>query len=94
MDKKRILIVSAAFYPQNSPRANRATELAKEFARQGHTVKVLTEFHDIDYKSVALDFNIELVNFGKRRWKAPDFGKSKVGFFLTRFIYRLLSLSI
>jgi len=32
--KKRILIVTRAFYPGNSPRANRATELAKELSRQ------------------------------------------------------------
>ena len=34
--KKRILIVSRSFYPDNSPRAFRTAELSKEFARQGH----------------------------------------------------------
>jgi len=42
MDKKKILIVSSSFYPENSPRSNRTTELAKEFAKQGHKVTVLT----------------------------------------------------
>ena len=42
MDKKRILIISSAFYPFNSPRSFRTTELAKEFARRGHQVKVIT----------------------------------------------------
>jgi len=94
MDKKRILIVSAPFYPQNSPRANRATELAKEFARQGHNVVVLTEFEDADYNRIATEFNITLKDIGKRRWKSPDFGNSKVGFLLTRAVYRIASLSI
>ena len=40
--KKKILIVSRSFYPDISPRSHRATELAKEFARQGHVVTVLT----------------------------------------------------
>ncbi len=94
MDKKRILIVSAPFYPQNSPRANRATELAKEFARQGHDVVVLTEFEDTDYNRIAREFSITLKDIGKRRWKSPDFGSSKLGSFITRAVYRIVSLSI
>jgi hypothetical protein len=90
----RILIVAAAFFPQNSPRANRAKELAKEFARQGHNVKVLTVFEKYDYAKLAFDFGISIGNLGVRRWKSPDFGNSKVGFLLTRAIYRMLSLSV
>ncbi len=89
----RILIVAAAFYPHNSPRANRATELAKEFARQGHEVKVLTIFEKIDYTKLASDFGISIENLGVRRWKSPHFGSSKIGFLITRAIYRMLSLS-
>lgn len=39
---KKILILSRSFYPMNSPRSFRTTELAKEFIRQGHDVKVIT----------------------------------------------------
>lgn len=39
---KNILIVSNSFYPEISPRSFRATELAKELARQGYKVKVIT----------------------------------------------------
>lgn len=92
-NKKRILIVSAHFYPQNSPRANRATELAKEFARQGHEVKVLTVFDKEDYKNIASEFGISIANLGNLKWKSPVFGDSKVGFIITRALYRLLSLS-
>lgn len=42
MKKRKILIASAAFFPENSPRAFRATELAKEFAKQNHEVTVIT----------------------------------------------------
>jgi hypothetical protein len=42
MKIKRILIASAAFFPENSPRSFRATELAIEFAKHGHEVTVLT----------------------------------------------------
>lgn len=49
MLNKRILVVSSTFYPENSPRSFRTTELVKEFARQGHEVTLLTlkndEFH-------------------------------------------------
>jgi hypothetical protein len=40
--KKKILVVCKSFYPTNGPRANRATELVKEFARLGHEVTVIT----------------------------------------------------
>lgn len=39
---KKILLVANGFYPENSPRSFRATELAKEFVRQGHSVTVIT----------------------------------------------------
>lgn len=38
-----VLIVSYYFYPEITPRSFRTTELAKELARQGHVVKVLTK---------------------------------------------------
>lgn len=91
-NKMRILIVSAFFYPQNSPRAHRATELAKEFARQGHQVKVLTVFENEDYVKLASEFGISFANLGKRKWKSIEFGNSKAGFFFSRVLFRLLSL--
>lgn len=46
---KKILIVTKGFYPENSPRAFRATELAKAFAKQGHEVTVLLPEKKVDY---------------------------------------------
>ncbi|MCH8534618.1 MAG: hypothetical protein LAT51_06065 [Flavobacteriaceae bacterium] len=44
--KKKILIVSASFYPTNSPRSFRTTELVKEFLKQGHKVTLLSVYTD------------------------------------------------
>lgn len=41
MNKKKILVVGRTFFPEQSPRSFRTTELAKELARQGHHVDVL-----------------------------------------------------
>lgn len=90
--KKRILIVSKAFYPENSPRSFRTTELAKEFSKQGHEVTVLIP----GGKSECLEFGKEhkliIKDLGKLRWKSPDFGNSKFGILLTRVCFRILSL--
>lgn len=92
MDRKKILIVSSSFYPKNSPRSHRTTELAKEFALQGHKVTVLTiknpEFH-IKFEK---EHRIKIKDIGTPNWKSPDFGNSKIGCFLTRAILRVLSL--
>ena len=49
MDKKKILLVTMSFFPENSPRSFRATELAKEFGKQGHSVNIITERREYDY---------------------------------------------
>ena len=61
---KRFLIVTRAFYPANSPRAHRATELAKELSRRGHVVSVLTE-SDPEQSLLANEFGIELIDLGR-----------------------------
>lgn len=91
---KKILIVSKWFYPENNPRAFRASELAKEFALQGHCVTVLTlknkEIHDEYSKK----YKFSIIDLGKLKWTNPSFGNSKIGYLLTRILHRLLSLSI
>ena len=56
----KILIVSAAFYPENSPRSFRATELAREFARQGHEVSVMTTDRGATLEEFCVKHNIKL----------------------------------
>ena len=88
----KILIVSRSFYPQNSPRSFRTTELAKEFARQGHEVTVLLPDLTEEQKEFSNRHNIRVKNLGKTTWRVPDFGKSKAGYLLTRAFVRFLQL--
>lgn len=69
MESKSILLVTAAFYPENSPRSFRATELAKEFVRQGHKVVVYVPFQGFDYKKWGNENNIIFNDLGKLRLK-------------------------
>jgi hypothetical protein len=69
MKKKKILIVSKSFYPIIAPRAFRATELAKEFARQGHYVTVLTcNNNSFDYSSFEKKYNIKIIDYVNSKW--------------------------
>lgn len=65
---KRILIVSRSFYPENSPRAFRTTELAKELVRQGNSVTVLTP-HRSEHKALQKEFaNLHFIDLGALSW--------------------------
>lgn len=66
MGAKSYLIVSRSFYPGNSPRANRTTELAKELSRQGHQVTVLTPHHP-EQDALADQFGLTVVDLGPDR---------------------------
>ena len=70
MDKKKILIVSRSFYPMNSPRSFRTTELAKEFVQQGHQVTVLTHKDDAVHIAFEKEFGLVVKDFGKLKWNA------------------------
>jgi hypothetical protein len=62
---KKILIISAAIHPRNSPRAHRATELAKEFAREGHDVTLYAILGHYNYSAFAKENNIKVKNIGR-----------------------------
>lgn len=66
----RILIISSVFYPRNSPRASRATELAKYFAKEGHDVVAYActgryDYHEFESKSGVKVKNIPDRHFSK-----------------------------
>lgn len=65
---KKILIVTRSFYPNNWPRAFRATELAKEFARQGHIVTVITPIVS-EHVAFEKKHNIIIKDLGVVRFK-------------------------
>ena len=69
MNKKDILIVSGAFYPQNSPRSFRTTELVKEFVRQGHKVTVYITKDNKEHFVFENDFGVKIKDLGKRKFK-------------------------
>lgn len=65
---KKILLVSSAFYPEISPRSFRATELAREFCRQGHQVVVISKWRDHDYRDFLMEHGLTL-----KMWSRPRF---------------------
>jgi hypothetical protein len=69
MNKQNILVVSNAFYPQNSPRSFRTTELVKELARQGHKVTLYTLENKAIHPGMAQDLGITIKGLGKLKFK-------------------------
>jgi len=64
--KKKILIISRSFYPHNSPRSFRTTELVKEFSRLGHEVTLLTHKIDKVHSEFESQYNVKIKDLGKR----------------------------
>ena len=88
MDVKKILLITNAFYPEISPRSFRASELAKELARQGHEVTVLTHPRD-GAKSFCDNNNIQFKSLGMLTWFVPTLKGSGVVLLFYRIILRL-----
>jgi len=88
----KILIASAAFYPENSPRAFRATELAVEFARQGHEVTVITQDRGLDAVNFCRLNSIKLKVIDRPVLKPIRIATSASLSLLTRAISRLMLL--
>ncbi|WP_340107016.1 glycosyltransferase [Rhodohalobacter sp. 8-1] len=73
--KKKILIVSRAFFPMNSPRSFRTTELVKEFARQGHDVTLLTVKDQEHHVAFEKEHGVTIKDLGSPRFKPIDLKK-------------------
>lgn len=66
---KEILIISRTYFPTISPRTFRATELAEEFARQGHKVTVLIHNkYNYDYSNYTRNKKIKVKDFVGKKW--------------------------
>lgn len=59
----KILIISGSFYPNNSPRSFRTTELAKEFCRLGHDVTVYIPNNEYDYTEFQKEWPITIKTY-------------------------------
>lgn len=89
----KILIVSAYFFPTNSPRSFRTTELAKEFARQGHQVKVIFPDTGYDYREWESAFpTLTLSPMNELVWKDIVLTGGKLTYLYRRIRKRLQHL--
>lgn len=94
INRKRILIVSARFYPENSPRAFRTTELAVELAKQGNDVTVCVPFRGFDYSDYGRSSGIKLKDLGELKFKGIELKGNNIELFLRRGLRRFLQLMI
>ncbi len=91
MQSKKILVVSSAFYPENSPRSFRTTELVKELARQGHKVTLYTLKNDKLHVPIEKEFGIQIKDLGTRKFPIIDVVKGPKLFSLfKRIVNRIL----
>jgi glycosyltransferase involved in cell wall biosynthesis len=92
MNKKKILIVTYGFYPEISPRSFRATELVKEFVRQGHEVTVVAPAKE-GLENFLSDYSIDFIDIGEVTWKVPVIpSNASVVQLFNRVLVRLSSL--
>lgn len=61
---QRILIIAQVIFPNLCPRSNRATELAKELARQGNDVSLAAVLGEYDYSQFQLGTGISVYDLG------------------------------
>lgn len=91
-NKRKVLLVSSAFYPEISPRSFRATELAKEFCRQGLIVTVITKTRDFDYGDFTKEFPLNLKMMAPSRFpNIPAFNQKFLSF-VARAFSRIVSV--
>ena len=91
-EHRKILLVSNGFYPEISPRSHRATELAKEYFRQGHEVTVISKYREHDYSDFLEEFPITFKMWNKSILpELPDFKQKYLSLF-ARGLSRFLSL--
>lgn len=89
--KENILIVSAVIYPRLSPRAHRATELAKELAKQGHSVTLAAQLGNYDYSDFEKENNLKIEDIGSSKyvWVISERENRKLSLFRKGLIYLL-----
>ena len=81
-----ILIISGYFYPENTPRSFRTTELVKQLICNGHQVKLIIPERYTDYSDFQKLYPIEMAFYKKCEGTRRFTGLS----LLDRIIYRFL----
>lgn len=71
---QKILIIAARIHPSLVPRSHRATELAKELARQGHDVTLAAVLGKYDYTKFQEETGVRVCDLGMSRfeWRNSD----------------------
>ena len=90
--EKKILIVSRTFYPANSPRSFRTTELANEFARMGHAVTILVPKNDDEHFTLEKEYGYTIKDLGSPKYKQINTSPNKHISTILRGLRRLLLL--
>ncbi len=72
----KILIVSRSFYPINTPRSFRTTELVKEFSRQGHDVTLLTVRNEKEHPAFEREHGVTIKDLGPLAFSDIDTSSS------------------
>ena len=92
MSNKKILIVSGEFFPINSPRSFRTTELVKELILQNHEVTVCLPDYP-DRSDFFKEYQCKWINLGELKWKSiPVHTKNGIKIKLLNAFNRLLNL--
>lgn len=86
------MIVSRSFYPDNSPRGFRTTELAKEFARQGHEVTVITPRKGMLHDAFEKEHHLLIKDMGRLSWSVPEIKGTGIQRLFRRAIVRFTGL--
>jgi hypothetical protein len=88
----KILLISHGFYPEQTPRSFRATELAKEFSRQGHIVTVIAPYRfETNVFANLNGFNFK--SLGELNWKIYNFKSlGFIGKIYNKIVNRFLPL--
>lgn len=82
----KIIIVSGIFYPEQTPRTYRTSELAIQLAKYGHDVKLLVPGGDFDAEAYSVKYNVKVETFKPVNYNS-NFTKSKfINRNLTRFL--------
>lgn len=65
LDIMKIVVISNTIYPRNAPRAFRATELAKYFAKKRHEVYLFASLGNYDYSAFEKETGVKVRPLGK-----------------------------
>ena len=88
----KILVVSSSFYPQNSPRAFRTTELVKELSLQGNEVTLLGFYEPKYHDDLIKKYGFKIIDLGRLKFKLIQLTNVKILNLFIRILNRLLNL--